>query len=330
MIFKAKQKGFTLLELLVVITLLAILSVGALIAYEGLGDTAQATAASKNIAQTDQAIRNYRAVTQNYPNQFDNLVVSSSGAAAGLVPEFAQSLAPWLAAIQVAVPTGPEDGQARLVKAFYRVGITDLQSRTVSGTTTGVEPNLQHNEGAVNLVSPGDVTEDWILEPADEDQPLVVDASATVATTHLAILPTWNGDTNAACVITDFTVPANKLNGTAIGNNDALRLNRIHDNLEDDQCNLVVALGFGHDAAHATNGSSVAIATAPTFISANVNPSENYARYVALFHVGQDADEDGTIAPAEIFNKARLLAVADTEGNVIDQTIADATAENAN
>ena len=55
--FKKHQQGFTLLELLVVITLLAVLSVGALVAYEGVGDNAQATAAASNTASVDKVMR---------------------------------------------------------------------------------------------------------------------------------------------------------------------------------------------------------------------------------------------------------------------------------
>jgi prepilin-type N-terminal cleavage/methylation domain-containing protein len=322
---KMKQKGFTLLELLVVITLLAILSVGALIAYEGIGDTAQATAASRNTAQTDQAIRNYRAVTQAYPDQWDNLVANTTGVA----PEFATTLGGWLASLPLAVPTLETDGSARLVRALNAVGIEELQTRTIDDATPGVEPNLQHNEGAVNLVSPGDVQEEALIAPADPLNPTLL-VGGSLDTTHVAILPSF-GD-GAACGFEDtaLTFPANKLNGAAIAAADAFRMNRIHDDLEDDQCNLVVALGFGHDAAHSTNGSSVAISTAPTYISKNVNPTTNYARYVALFHVGQDVDEDNVINDSDIFEKARLLAVVDTEGNAIDQNIADATAQEQN
>ncbi len=89
-----------------------------------------------------------------------------------------------------------------------------------------------------------------------------------------------------------------------------------------DQCNLVLALGFGHDAAHSTNNSSVAISTAPTYLSKDINPATSYARYVALFHVGADTDGDNDILVGELFAKPRLLAVVDTEGKAIDQSIA--------
>jgi len=44
-----------------------------------------------------------------------------------------------------------------------------------------------------------------------------------------------------------------------------------------------------------------------------------------LFHVAADADEDGTIQDAEVFDRARLIAVVDTEGRLIDENISAAT-----
>lgn len=323
---KMKQKGFTLLELLVVITLLAILSVGALIAYEGIGDTAQATAASNNTARADQAIRNFKAVTQEYPDQWDNLVTTG-----GVLPAFANAdvMGEFLAALPITVPAADNNGMDRLIKALRNVGIDELQTRTVANATVGVEPNLQHNEGALGA-NAADV---------QEEQLLVENATATltddaVGTANIAILPTF-GDAGAgpvACTAQTAALnpPANKLNGNAMAAADQQRMNAINDGLEDDQCNLVVALGFGHDAAHSTNGSSVAISTAPTFVSRNINPNVNYARYIALFHVAADADEDAVIQDAEVFDRARLVAVVDTEGRAIDENLAAATDEDQN
>lgn len=326
---KAKQKGFTLLELLVVITLLAILSVGALIAYEGIGDTAQATAASNNTARTDQAIRNFRAVTQNYPDQWDNLVEVG-----GTLPAFmnADVMGTFLSAMPITVPAADGDGMDRLIRALNNVGIEELQSRLVATTTAGVEPNLQHNEGALGAAAATDVQEEGLLIADAAGTATLTDD--TVGTAFVAVLPT-GAQTAAgafqACAAQTaaITFPA-PLDGNPLTVEDQRRMNAINDSLEDDQCNIVVALGFGHDAAHSTNGSSVAISTAPTFVSRNINPTVNYARYIALFHVAADADEDGTIQDTEVFDRARLVAVVDTEGRVIDENIAAATDEDQN
>jgi prepilin-type N-terminal cleavage/methylation domain-containing protein len=296
---RAKQKGFTLLELLVVITLLAILSVGALVAYEGIGDNAQATAAANNTASADRAIRNYRAVSQNYPDQWDSLVVSTGGSIAFVAESTYDRV------MDITLPASNTLMGTALNTALSSVGITEIQQRNVGTKTLNVEPNLQHNEGALALVGA-------TADGGDADWGDL---------THISAIPTF-GD-GAACVITGVTVPGTTVSGETIGASAAAYLNSVNDSLEDDQCNLVLALGFGHDAANSTAGSSVAISTAPTYTSKTVNPAETYARYLALFHVASDADENGTIAPTEVFRKARLLAVVDTEGHVIDTNIAN-------
>lgn len=299
---KSKQKGFTLLELLVVITLLAVLSVGALVAYEGIGDSAQSTAAANNIAGADRAIRNYRAVTQNYPDQWD-MLVTTTGTSTGFMADATEAA--------FGVMSAPAAGAFKdaFDAAFANVGITELQTRVALAPTPGVDPNLQHNEGAVGA----DVLED------DFD-----------SFAFYSILPTFG---TAACQI-EGAAPATftKINGDAFTAADGQRQNLINDYLGADECHLVVALGFGHDAAHSTNNSNVAISTSPTFTSKNINPATNYARYVALFHVGGDGERGGAkdqnITAAEIFDKARLLAVVDTEGNVIDEQIANSNPVN--
>jgi prepilin-type N-terminal cleavage/methylation domain-containing protein len=293
---KAKQKGFTLLELLVVITLLAILSVGALVAYEGIGDNAQATAAANNTSGADRAIRNFRAVTQNYPDQWDNLVTST-----GATPDFmAEDTQAAFATWAVPATAAANDFRDILNEAFEDVGIEEIQQRLVTTTTAGVEPNLQHNEGAVPVT---DVTEE------DFDN-----------ITNLAVLPTFG---TAVCQAGGAAINT-KLDAAAVAAADGLRQNVINDSLESDQCNLVIALGFGHDAAHSTSGSSVAISTAPTFLSKDINPNVNYARYIALFHAGSDTASpvNNNITVDELFEKPRLLAIVDTEGRMIDENIA--------
>ncbi|MBD9362792.1 type II secretion system protein [Methylomonas fluvii] len=298
-----RQAGFTLLELLVVITLIATLATAALVAYDGIGDSAQATAASNSTSTADGAIRNYRAVTQKFPDQWDNLVTTAGASPAFLSDRTAARFANW------ARPVSTSAFSIALNTAMAAVGITEIQERTVATTTAGVEPNLQHNEGATQ--NNGEAAEnEW----------------ATVA--NVAILPTF-GDTaigTGACSV-NGTALGTKLDGAAMtALDDGNRQNVINDSLESDQCNLVIALGFGHDAAHSTSNSSVAISTAPTFVSQNINPATTYARYIALFHVGQDGANagavDNNIVTGELFTKPRLLAVVDTEGRMIDENIA--------
>ena len=77
---KAKQKGFTLLELLVVITLLATLSTAALVAYDGIGENAQDASAATALTTVEGTLRNYRVIEGEYPEQFDSLANADADA----------------------------------------------------------------------------------------------------------------------------------------------------------------------------------------------------------------------------------------------------------
>jgi prepilin-type N-terminal cleavage/methylation domain-containing protein len=305
--FDKKQKGFTLLELLVVITLLAILSVGALVAYEGIGDTAQATAAASNTARVDSAIRNYKAVTQSYPDQWDNLVTNAGAAMTWFSADTYAHLA------NFALPATAAIGDFRdvLDTRMNDLGIDEIQQRTIVGLTPNVEPNLQHNEGAT--ANNGDAVE-----------------SLFTAMTNIAVLPSYREAAAAACSIAGAAF-VNRLDGVAVDAADANHQNVINDAMDSDTCQFVIALGFGHDAAHSTNGSSVAISTAPTFVSKDINPATSYARYIALFRMGEDGANGGTVnndvTVDELFANPRLIAVVDTEGRVIDENIAGANAQ---
>ena len=292
---KAKQKGFTLLELLVVITLLAILSVGALVAYEGVGDNAQATAAANNTSGADRAIRNFKAVTLNYPDQWDSLVTTAGAAPAFLAADTTAAFSN----LALAVTAAPNDFRDVIDTRFADVGINAIQIRTVATTTANVEPNLQHNEGAAGA----DVAE-----------------TALPALTNFAVLPTFG---TAACSVNGAAMPVTKLDGaTAVAAADGDRQNVINDSLENDECQLVFAFGFGHDAAHSTQGTSVAVASAPTFVSKDINPAETYGRYIALFKAGTDEDGDNNVELAELDTNFRLIGIVDTEGHPIDENIA--------
>jgi prepilin-type N-terminal cleavage/methylation domain-containing protein len=203
MMLQSKQKGFTLLELLVVITLLAVLSVGALVAYEGVGDNAQATAAANNTVTADGAIRNYRAVTGNYPDQWDNLSAPATGLTFDGLTEVAADAAE-VAGTPLVVARATRDTfgdfniaastlSAAFAVPFEGVGVGTLQEvATVVGT---VSPNLQHNEGA-NL---GNGTTTGSIETD-------IDAAA-----HVSIVPVYG---NAAVCTAGGQTISTPYNGT--------------------------------------------------------------------------------------------------------------------
>ncbi len=300
---QAKEKGFTLLELLVVIALLAVIATGALIAYENVGDNAQAAAGANSAATIDRAIRTYKAVEGIYPNQWDSLA-TADGSAVPFLPEATSDFVGlWSNATSaVAVP---------LATALVNSGIEELQViLDTSELGAGIAPNRAHNESTNGNASEFEL-EDYVDDP-------VGDSAQWPG--HISVLP------NAICANTDG-YPATVFEGTAVTSNNIQ--NAYADLLEGDECHAVVAIGFGGDAAASTGLSNVAIAQSPTYARQNVvDPNSEYSRFIGLFLVASDDDDVAGIA-FEYLDSARLLAVIATDGENIDSLNALAAAGSA-
>jgi prepilin-type N-terminal cleavage/methylation domain-containing protein len=303
-----KQQGFTLLELLVVITLLAVLAVGALVAYDGVGDKAEAAAAANANVNVDNMVRQFKAVTNAYPNQWDNLVALDDTLIDAL-PEPLKG---------VVEPMVLGAAASNVTSSLGRAGINELQRWTVHTKANNVDasgnvvlPNLAHNES----FNPNNATEGEHF-----DDGAVADPIQSIAAVK----------TLAACTANGAAIP-----DTTDGTNSIQ--NKYSDFLESDECHLVVALGFGSDAAASTTGASVQIGKAPSFSRTdaanpdnNVNPNEQYSRYIGLFLVasaGEDAagDPDTVITDDEYLDKARLIALIAPDGTIADQNLAAAS-----
>jgi prepilin-type N-terminal cleavage/methylation domain-containing protein len=307
---QGKEKGFTLLELLVVITLIAILATGALIAYEDVGESAEAASAGNAAATIDRAIRTYRAVENIYPNQWDNLVTEGGSEMFFTAPAMRTFLASWQA---------PESGDSEYVPLramFEESGIEEIQtlntgSNFTTATAENTAPNRFHNE------STGDAFEAEIEE--DGEFP-----------SHLAVVP------NDICPggtldSQDYPDAAFDTTVTVSGNN---LQNRYGDALEGDECHMMIALGFGGDAAASTTFSNVAIAQSPTYVrntgdsDTSVNPEVHYSRFIGLFQAGvyegDDGEVDGPNPEWKWNDNLRLIAIVSTDGKNIDELVSEA------
>lgn len=343
---QAKQKGFTLLELLVVITLLAILATGALVAYDGAGEKAQSSKAANTIAVVDQGIRAYRAVSQSYPDQWDNLAdpVTAITPAGGAeyIPEGLQDI---LGSFNIATAFSDVDVNLDL-EDYFEDGFGMEEIQHVFGGAAGlngVEPNRAHNEGTNPPTATGGAVETEYSDFA---------ATGVLGTDTVDGVPAFisilgavafeddrdidgNANGNAGnpmnCTVGDVDI-SNTWSAGAAGGADPLVINSINDALSTERCNLVLALGFGGDAAQSTVDSAAGVIQAPTYSSASVNPAESYARYVGLFLLARgekgaaaDGDLVQNLVAENFLPRPRLLGFIDTEGNTIDANIAAAT-----
>jgi prepilin-type N-terminal cleavage/methylation domain-containing protein len=307
---QGKEKGFTLLELLVVITLIAILATGALIAYENVGENAEAASAGNAAATIDRAIRTYRAVENAYPNQWDVLVEDGGSALSFSAPVMSTFLNTW------EFPASGSGGEIIEV-VFQDSGIEELQviASTANGPVAdGIAPNRYHNESS----GPVGHSFEAEFEGETDDWP-----------SHLSVIPNDVCSDNGA----GLNYPAGAFDTSVQVSGNNLQ-NRYGDALEGDECHALVALGFGGDAAASTTFSNVAIAQSPTYVrntgndATSVNPENQYARYIGLFHLGTYEGDNGKVDgpnPAWKWNDTlRLIAIVTPDGKNIDQLTSEA------
>jgi prepilin-type N-terminal cleavage/methylation domain-containing protein len=157
---QAKQGGFNLLELLIVITLIATLATAALVAYDGIGESAEETATAANILAAQSLIQNYRAIENNYPNQWDNLANADGSAAANqgtrpLLDDKTESfLGQWAPTLPASSGIGGSVFGA-VAASLDAVGINEFQTLPGDFTVNNAVavPNLSWNESAPGVTS---------------------------------------------------------------------------------------------------------------------------------------------------------------------------------
>jgi prepilin-type N-terminal cleavage/methylation domain-containing protein len=282
-----KQGGFTLLELLVVVGLMAAVAVVAVSTYDDADASASISTDLSNIQAIDQGIRNYAGKNNgNFPEQLDSLVTKAGDPYLLLAAETQAALQ----ALPVAGATG-----TAILEALEGNGMEEFQFIIAANNTTPAlfkkDPNAQHAEASGNGL---------------ED-----DAETA---TELTIVANKLTGTGAKCEVDGMNYSAAAtLDGAAIDATKNNVLNAISDQFESNVCNVVVALGVGGDAAANSQG-----AIGATSSDAVKDKAANYSRYLGLFHVAQDGIADGTfngvIDANEVFAKPRFVGVINPLG----------------
>lgn len=282
------QRGFTLLELLVVVAILATIAGALIVAYDGLDVQAEKGVATFNIAGLDQAIRTYKLVNKEYPDDFDGLVVENTA----LSSSEQASSGGWLAMLpsQLAGSDGDSlsaDGKLRF-HALSQAGVDALSAAGVEN----IRVIQQNNNGTSSIPN-------RVFDDPSRGRGVQIPLASGV------VVP----------VIED-----------AISNLSASTSERLEDiaGLDASRGHLVVCFGVGNNSSLVGEGGRGTLAEAPIYGS---SARDEYSRFLVLFHLATDQNGDGSFDADEYFGSARYLAILDTFGDWYDEEYAEYTGQ---
>ena len=291
-----KQSGFTLLELVIVIAILAVIGGAALVAYDGLDKKAAKSQATFNLAAIDKGVRLSRVITGNYPDELD-LVVDSDATLAD--PTGVAAVTADTNGFFSRVPRGIEGADADETTGD---GLFSFYPLSAEMETAFAEVGMNSFRGI----------------PAASDT-----AAISLANRAFDAAPTGAGV--LVDIAPNLVVPIVKTqNHGAADSSDLAAIT----GLPADTAHIVVALGLGNNSSIVSDDITVNSANFSEAPFYSDLASTEYGRFYLLFHIATDGSDgsvaNDTIEAAEVFTEARFVGVLDAEGNWLDQEFADA------
>ena len=292
----SNELGFTLLELLVVVAVLAIVGGGLLVAYDDVDDMASEGVSAHTLASLDSAIRNYTAINHGAPNHLDSLIATD-------------------------YPGDPEDGTTALTgeehilcapSNFNKVGkkgiLTPLTADQLAALNAAGITHLRYVDAVGN-----DTTVDDISAPdADGGTAANISSISEVDSPHRVHESARPGKANRGrgfakkLAVGDPVMVWNPNRSGGAGMYDNTKIGAAADD-------IVICFGLGNDAScvGSANG-RLQLTSAPVY-GKRANNWE-YGRYLLCYNVGP---------VASTFKKAKLQIVMNPHGDFVDEMIAE-------
>lgn len=287
-----QKQGFTLLELVIVIAILAVIGGAALVSYDGLDQKAAKSQATFNLAAIDKGVRLFKVVGGDYPSNLDLLTLSDT---------------------TVGDVTG-EEAVAATAGGFFSRITRELE---------GADNNKATSDGSMHFFKATATIADSFAEAGIETLRGIAAASDTATAFDIANRafddPNFGVGTSVA-MAADVVLPIIKSKN--LGAADSSLLENIT-GLDSDTTHIVVALGLGNNATIVSDNigvNSASFSEAPFYSDV---ASTEYGRFILLFHVASDANANDTIEDGEVFSSVRFVGALDAEGNWLDQEFSD-------
>lgn len=330
---KNKQGGFTLLELLVVVAILAVLGGLAIGAYGDKTTQAARGGATNTIAAVTSMVQSYQATAKVLPNNLDTLVCGDAAttdytlAAASTTDYGGTSDLPGVGGGMGAKLKGkvqrvivPDNSASALNNAgvsllrYGALASCDTDAATGGATLTGAADT---DTGAGYATVSGFVYPAGSL--AETDIPLrgfdfpisatgnrgrgyvksLTDPTTGVLTANDVVLQAWKPGTNG-------------VNNVKVGAAAT---------------DVLAVLGLGNNASMVTDSSGNRVAASAPFYG-DVG-KDKYGRYLALVKIGTAADylAAGTVTALSASSKATFITVIDSKGDFLDEEFAEANGQ---
>ncbi len=316
------QGGFTLLELLIVVAILAIIGGALLSAYNGLTGIAANGVATNTISATSQAIRTHEAVEKSLPDNLETLLAAVPVGAtydADSADNIASSVTDGALTAMLGSKIAGKLGVANLsygqVKSLVNSGIDSIRYIDSEGDDETTSDLVIKDAAGGDATAVGPLSEISIPTHAfDAPRPgngrnrgrgfsldlnAVLDAQAGAA------------DTDASGVFAAVW-DMSEADGTTAATNDALDIDE-YDNVKvgAQPTAILVALGVGGYSSLVTAPGNVKyLANAPIYGKVK---REEYAHYIALIDVSGST--------------ASFVSVIDSRGDFLDEEFAEATGQ---